>query len=173
MLSFRNVRSVCWGVRLGSFLICGCLAWADDKSEKTKDTLIKDDVGLKNIPLPIGHEAKGLVLPDFDLQGHMRGRFEAKNATRIDQDHVRFIDLKMVTFTEKNEPDLKLDMTDAVLNLDTRVLESKQRTKIKRADFELEGDTMQFDTKTRQGTLVGNVKMIILDQKHFVRKTGE
>jgi len=32
---------------------------------------------------------------------------------------------------------------------------------------------MQFDTKTRQGTLVGNVKMIILDQKHFVRKTGE
>ena len=173
MLPFRNVRSVCWGVRLGSFLIFGCLAWADDKSEKTKDTLIKDDVGLKNIPLPIGHEAKGLVLPDFDLQGHMRGRFEAKNATRIDQDHVRFIDLKMVTFTEKNEPDLKFDMTDAVLNLDTRVLESKQRTKIKRADFELEGDTMQFDTKTRQGTLVGNVKMIILDQKHFVRKTGE
>ena len=103
----------------------------------------------------------------------MRGRFEAKNATRIDQDHVRFIDLKMVTFTEKNEPDLKLDMTDAVLNLDTRVLESKKRTKIKRADFELEGDTMQFDTKTRQGTLVGNVRMIILDQKHFVRKTGE
>jgi len=112
-------------------------------------------------------------LPDFYPQGHMRGRFEAKNATRIDQDHVRFIDRKMLTFTEKNEPDLKFDMTDAVLNLDTRVLESTQRTKIKRADFELEGDTMQFDTKTRQGTLVGNVKMIILDQRHFVRKTAE
>ena len=173
MLPFRNVRSVRWSVRLGFFLICGCLAWAGDKSEKTKGAPSKDEAGLKNIPLPIGREAKGLVLPDFDPQGHMRGRFEAKNATRIDQDHVRFIDLKMVTFTEKNEPDLKFDMTDAVLNLDTRVLESTQRTKIKRADFELEGDTMQFDTKTRQGTLVGNVKMIILDQKHFIRKTGE
>ncbi len=173
MLPFRNVRSVRWSVRLGFFLICGCLAWAGDKSEKTKDAPVKEEAGLKNIPLPIGHEAKGLVLPDFDPQGRMRGRFEAKNATRIDQDHVRFIDLKMVTFTEKNEPDLKFDMTDAVLNLDTRVLESKKRTKIKRADFELEGDTMQFDTKTRQGTLVGNVKMIILDQRHFVRKTGE
>jgi lipopolysaccharide export system protein LptC len=173
MLPFRNLRFVRWSVRLGFFLICGCLAWAGDKSEKTKGAPIKDEVGLKNIPLPIGHEAKGLILPDFDPQGQMRGRFEAKNATRIDQDHVRFIDLKMVTFTEKNEPDLKFDMTDAVLNLDTRVLESKQRTKIKRADFELEGDTMQFDTKTRQGTLVGNVKMIILDQRHFVRKTAE
>src|SRR5262245_66607932 len=28
---------------------------------------------LTNIPLPIGHEAKGLVLPDFDGSGHLRG----------------------------------------------------------------------------------------------------
>src|SRR6266566_4407763 len=26
---------------------------------------------LTNIPLPIGHEAKGLVLPDFDGEGHL------------------------------------------------------------------------------------------------------
>src|SRR5262245_60401862 len=32
---------------------------------------------LTNIPLPIGHEAKGLVLPDFDGDGHLRGKFEA------------------------------------------------------------------------------------------------
>src|SRR5438094_10149172 len=103
----------------------------------------------------------------------MRRRLQPKNYTMIHQYNIRFIDLKMVTLTEKNEPNLKFDMTDAVLNLDTRVLESKQRTKIKRADFEVEGDTMQFDTKTQQGTLVVNVKMVILDQRHFVRKTGE
>src|SRR2546421_70694 len=28
---------------------------------------------LTNIPLPIGHEAKGLVLPDFDGDGRLRG----------------------------------------------------------------------------------------------------
>jgi hypothetical protein len=39
---------------------------------------------LTNIPLPIGHEAKGLVLPDFDLEGHLRGRFEARSHRRIE-----------------------------------------------------------------------------------------
>src|SRR5438034_505387 len=34
------------------------------------------DQSLTNIPLPVGHEAKGLVLPDFDTNGHLRGRFE-------------------------------------------------------------------------------------------------
>src|SRR3981081_888880 len=35
---------------------------------------------LTNIPLPIGHEAKGLVLPDFDLEGRLRGKFIAGSA---------------------------------------------------------------------------------------------
>ena len=29
---------------------------------------------LTNIPLPIGHEAKGLVLPDFDGDGRLKGK---------------------------------------------------------------------------------------------------
>ena len=50
---------------------------------------------LTNIPLPIGHEAKGLVLPDFDAEGHLRGKFEAGTAHRIDQEHVGFEQLKI------------------------------------------------------------------------------
>jgi hypothetical protein len=45
---------------------------------------------LTNIPLPIGHEAKGLVLPDFDGDGRLRGKFEAGSAHRIDQEHIGF-----------------------------------------------------------------------------------
>src|SRR5438128_11891740 len=41
---------------------------------------------LTDIPLPIGHEAKGLTLPDFDVEGHLRGKFTAGSARRIDQD---------------------------------------------------------------------------------------
>ena len=48
------------------------------------------DQSLTNIPLPIGHEAKGLVLPDFDTEGHLRGKFEAGTAHRIDEGHVGF-----------------------------------------------------------------------------------
>ena len=58
-------------------------------------------------------------------------------------------------------------MADAVLNLETRVIDSKKRTKIKRADFEVAGDTMQFNTVTHQGTLTGNVHMTIFNQKEI------
>src|SRR6266536_2910571 len=43
---------------------------------------------LTNIPLPLGHERKAIVLPDFDGDGRLRGKFEAGNAQRIDEEHV-------------------------------------------------------------------------------------
>src|SRR6478609_9131903 len=55
---------------------------------------------LTNIPLPVGHEARGLVLPDFDLEGHLRGKFVAESARRADQEHIVFGDLKITTFTD-------------------------------------------------------------------------
>src|SRR5438094_631495 len=50
------------------------------------------------------------------------------------------------------------------LDLNTRVLSSPQRTTIKRADFEIVGDTVRFATTARHGTITGNVKMVITDQ---------
>ena len=38
---------------------------------------------------------------------------------------------------------------------------------IKRADFEIAGDTMQFNTLTHQGTMTGNVRMTIFNQKEI------
>src|SRR5439155_26922192 len=74
---------------------------------------------LTNIPLPIGHEAKGLVLPDFDGEGRLRGRFEAWTARRIDQEHVGFEHLKITTYTSENRTDLQIDMHTSVLDLKT------------------------------------------------------
>jgi hypothetical protein len=116
------------------------------------------------VPLPIGHEAKGLVLPDIDENGHMRGRFIAGTARRVDQDHMQFRELNITTYTEDNQIDLQIAMADSVLDLNTHVLSSPQRTTIKRADFEIVGDTARFDTAARQGTITGNVKMVITDQ---------
>jgi hypothetical protein len=116
------------------------------------------------VPLPIGHEAKGLVLPDIDENGHLRGRFVAGTARRVDQDHMQFRELNIITYTEDNQIDLQIAMADSVLDLNTHVLSSPQRTTIKRADFEIVGDTARFDTSARQGTITGNVKMVITDQ---------
>ena len=125
---------------------------------------------LTNIPLPIGHEAKGLVLPDFDGEGHLRGRFEAGTAHRIDQEHIGFERLKITTYTPGNQPDLQIDMHTSVLDLKTRVLSSQERTRIHRADFNIAGDSVYFDTNTRTGRLIGNVKMVITDQSHLTAK---
>src|SRR5207249_8653780 len=87
-----------------------------------------DEQSLTNIPLPIGHEAKGLVLPDFDGEGHLRGKFEAGTAHRIDEAHVGFQQLKITTYTPENRTDLKIDMQTSVLDLKTRILTSQERT---------------------------------------------
>jgi len=125
---------------------------------------------LTNIPLPIGHEAKGLVLPDFDANGHLRGRIEAGTAHRIDEEHVGFQILKITTYTPENQSDLRIDMNTSVLDLKTRVLSSKERTTIQRADFNIVGDSVQFDTNSRTARLIGNVKMVITDKSHLTAK---
>jgi hypothetical protein len=125
---------------------------------------------LTNIPLPIGHEAKGLVLPDFDADGHLRGKFEAGTAQRIDEGHVGFEQLKITTFTPEDQQDLRIDMSTSVLDLKTRILSSKTRTTIQRTDFNIAGDSVEFDTNNRTGRLVGNVKMVITDKSHLTAK---
>jgi hypothetical protein len=125
---------------------------------------------LTNIPLPIGHEAKGLVLPDFDGEGRLRGKFEAGTAHRIDQEHIGFQHLKITTYTPQSQPDLQIDMHTSVLDLKTRVLSSQERTTIQRADFNIAGDSVQFDTNSRTGRLIGNVKMVITDKSHLTAK---
>ena len=125
---------------------------------------------LTNIPLPIGHEAKGLVLPDFDANGHLRGRIEAGTAHRMDEEHIGFQNLKITTYTPDNQSDLRIDMNTSVLDLKTRILSSQERTTIQRTDFNIVGDSVQFDTNSRTARLIGNVKMVITDKSHLTAK---
>src|SRR5690349_14925891 len=123
------------GTRVGflCLLLGGSFAFAGSKHHKASPTpgpsatATQEDIGLKNHPRTVGHEAKGLTLPNYDLEGHLLGRFEAEKAARLDENHVHFTNLKMQTFDQEQKPDIHVVMTDAVLNLDTRVIESKER----------------------------------------------
>ena len=160
-------------------------AFADKDKGKNKGTKKKKNLAsptasaspgeqsLTNIPLPIGHEAKGLVLPDFDLEGHLRGKFVASTARRIDEEHIRFQDLKITTFTPENQTDLQIDMQTSLFDLKTKILSSQERATVKRADFDIVGDSIQFDTNTRTGRMIGNVKMVITSQSHLLEKAQE
>src|SRR3984893_16085122 len=179
MLPFRNGRSGNWGLfflLISLLLVNSSTSAAKPKSKKQKVLTTATAGGspgeqsLTNIPLPIGHEAKGLVLPDFDGDGRLRGKFEAGTAHRIDQEHVGFQHLKITTYTPESQPDLQIDMHTSVLDLKTRILSSQERTTIQRSDFNIAGDSVQFDTNSKTGRLSGNVKMVITDKSHLTAK---
>jgi hypothetical protein len=177
MLPFRSGRSWKWGASAAIFAL-GILNLAGETANPTASPeptakKIKGAIAPGAIPLPIGHEAKGLVLPDYDLQGHLQARFEAKTAKRLDVDRIQFTGLKMTTFTPENTLDLAIDLPTAVLNLTTHLMSSQTRTTIRRADFEIAGDTMRFDTVARKGTLVGHVKMVINNDSRLMGKSAE
>ena len=167
MPQFRSVRFYKRRtlVSLWSVLILAVSALARESEKKSSASPSPEgsatEKSLANIPLAVGHEAKGLVLPDFDLDGHLRGKFEAGAALRIDDEHIGFRGLKIVTYTAENAPDFMIEMNNSVLNLKTRILTSKERTTIRRADFSIAGDKVEFDTNSRTGKLTGNVKMVI------------
>jgi len=132
---------------------------------------LRGEQSLANIPLPIGHEAKGLVLPDFDSEGHLRGKFEAGIAHRIDQEpHRVFNTLKLRLTLRRIRLTCEIDMSTRLLDLKTRILSSRSVPRFQRADFNIAGDSVQFDTNTRTGRLIGNVKMVITDQSHLTAK---
>lgn len=163
-------------------LVCFMVAIAAAQSPAPKDRAGRGE-GKKDakkkaaapagIPLPIGQEAKGIVLPDFDDDGKLRARFEAGTAKRIDTDRILFTSLKMTTYTPEETPDMSIDMPQSTLHMGTRVISTDQRTTITRRDFSISGDRMQFDTNSRQGTLVGNVKMVITDSSELMNKPAE
>src|ERR1700747_1983003 len=181
MLLFRSGRFArrSWFVWLLSvflsILISAAQVFAQSKGQKRKQGRVTGtpaaspgEQSLTNIPLPVGHEAKGLVLPDFDSEGRMRGRFEAERARRLDEEHVAFHGLKITTFTPENKIDLTVEMSESVLDLKTRILSSKERATVTRSDFNIVGDALQFDTNTRTGKMMGNVKMVITSQSQLL-----
>jgi hypothetical protein len=184
MLPSRSGRSRWWGasvVIVSLAFVCSAAVAADPKADskakkaaaKAEKEKAKGPAMLGGIPLPIGQEVKGLVLPDYDTEGRLRARFEAGTAKRIDAERVQFAGLKMTTFTPENTIDLNVDMPEATLDLNTRVISSSARTNVARTDFSISGDTMKFDTVGRTGTLAGNVKMVINDTSNLGDKEGE
>jgi hypothetical protein len=180
MLPFRSGRagiaSAVAALLLLIFLTCAVFA-AEKKAPKSpgksptptptpvpnkKPSRPKPEEGIKDVPITAGHDAKGLVLPEFDPQGRMRGKLQAGVTRRLDDQNIEFLGVKFTTFTpETQTPDLEISMDKSVFNLKTQILTSNVRSTVKRSDFEVTGDSMKFEMITRLGTLEGNVKMVV------------
>ena len=125
-----------------------------------------------SVPIPIGHGAKGVKLPYFDEKGKLQMDFSIDSAYRIDSDHLQMTMVKMQTYDESGKLEMMIDMPSSILDLTTRIVSSDKPVTIRRSDFELTGDTMQFNTQTKSGKIVGNVRMLIFNSGEMAEKKG-
>ena len=107
MLPFRSGRAGFSGAST-AFLLLVLLSFAALAEEKTpkpeaetkskQKARPKPEEGVTNVPIVAGHDARGLVLPDFDIQGRLRGKLEAGVTRRLDEENVEFKGMKFTTF---------------------------------------------------------------------------
>ncbi len=130
------------------------------KDKKSKDGPPKEK-GKMDIPVSKDHDAKGLKIPYFDSEGKKQMVFTIGVASRIDDEHIGMTETQVETFDEEGESEMTIELPKSELNVNTNVITTKKHVVIKREDFQITGETMEFNMKTRQGTLGGGVKMLI------------
>jgi hypothetical protein len=116
---------------------------------------------MHDIPVSPEHPAKGLKIPYFDNEGKLQMIFIIGIATRLDADHIDMSNMQVETFDDQQQHEMYIDLPTSVLDLNTNVISTKKHVTVRREDFILTGNTMEFNTKTKQGNLGGGVKMII------------
>jgi hypothetical protein len=113
-----------------------------------------------DLPVPVGMPVNGIKVPQYSEDGRRLMLFEAAIAKKIDEKRVEMESLKLEALDGEGRK-IFVELPQAVFNLDSRILTGDNSAKISREDFEITGDSIEFNTKTRFGTLRGNVKMVI------------
>lgn len=132
-----------------------------DKDKKTEPEDPDAPPKPLEVPMPNGRDAKGVKLPIRNAQGKMTLRYLIGVAKKVDDTHLEMTDLQVETYNDEGEHEMTMDLPTSVMDLPTWVITAYKPVRIKREDFELTGNTMIFNTLTKQGGLGGNVKMVI------------
>jgi hypothetical protein len=113
-----------------------------------------------DLPVPVGMPVNGIKVPQYSEDGRRLMLFQAAVAKKVDEQRVEMESLKLEALDDEGRK-IFVELPQALFNLETRILTGENSAKISREDFEITGDSIEFNTKTRFGTLRGNVKMVI------------
>ena len=138
--------------------------WADKpKSDRKID-----------IPIPVGHDAKGLRLPMRNDQGKLQFILDVERVQRLDQANLDMHNSIIQTYDDQTgAPSAKIELINSVMNTETNVITTQDPIVITRDDFRLTGDSAVFNTKTRQGKVMKNVRLIIYNRDELKKKDPE
>lgn len=188
------------GLAAGAFWWLGCavmVSAADiDPSGKTAAKGVKENMDVKNGPagensnaaksekviqetgrglgsfgklLPLGQKNRDVKIPSF-RDGNPSSFIRAATMTRLDDEKMEMERLDIRMYGETEERDMRIMLPTATYHMVTEVISSEDRSRISRKDFDLQGDTLIFDTHTQQGKMTGNIHMIIHDADAFGQK---
>jgi hypothetical protein len=150
---------------LASLLAGAPSAWAGKKKPDASDSPGASPTPKFNVPIPVKHSATGVKLPYFDEKGRLQMFFTISMAFRTDIGHLTLTDAYVQTFDEKETPSANIIMSKGVLDLNTRIVTSDVPVTISRADFDIVGQRMVFNTQTRKGHMDGHVHMTIYNHQ--------
>lgn len=127
--------------------------------------------------LPLGEKNVDVKIPSFK-DGVPSSTVRAGSMTRVDADNMVMekMDIRLFGDPAAADPrsqDVRVQLITAIYHMPSQILTSDQRSRVSRQDFDLQGDSMIFDTKTQQGKMVGNVHMIIFDADSLLSKSSE
>jgi hypothetical protein len=126
-----------------------------------------------DLPVPIGHQVKGLRVPVRNDEGKMEMQFDMETAMRLDDQNVEMHTVKIQTYNQQTgKPDAKIDLQTSMMNMDTNIITTKEPVRITREDFLLTADGGEFNSKTRQGKVVGNIHLVIYNRDKFQTKSS-
>jgi lipopolysaccharide export system protein LptC len=101
----------------------------------------------------------------------MEFRMDVEWARRLDENNVQMRSSIIQTYDEEtHKPSAKVELKTSLMNMDTNVIVSHDPVVVSREDFRLTGDAMEFNTKTRQGRVIGGVRLIIYNRDELTNK---
>lgn len=127
-----------------------------------------------DLPVPIGHEVKGLRVPLRTSEGKMDLQFDMESATRLDDQNVEMHTALIQTFDQQSsKPDVRINLKKSVMNMETNVITSQDPILVTRSDFQLTADGMEFNSKTRQGKVYRNIRLLIYNRNELQKKSED
>ncbi len=124
-------------------------------------------LGAFGMLLPQGQKNLDVKIPSFK-DGLPSSLIRAGSMTRLDDEYMEMEKLDIRLFGESRDKDVRVQLVTGDYHMPTQLLSSEQRSRVSREDFQLEGDSLVFDTKSQQGKMTGNVRMVIFDSSSFM-----
>lgn len=165
MSGLSSISRVTLAAALATSLLFLGAPSVEAKTKKSKKTAVPTPTPQAkdksfDVPIPIGHSAKGIRIPIYAPNGDLQMIFESEVAFRVDEQQLKMTQLKIATYSD-GKPEMAIDMPNGFFDLKNRVLSSTDPVTIRRPDLELTGSHMTFDTQTRMGKFTGPVRMLV------------